>query len=462
MQREVDARRQAAADAERRALAEKQRQVDEVRLKQADLERQQRELAEERARLAAAADLRRKLDEERVRVEAAVAEQQKHLDAQRRIADDEAAEQRRLDDALRKQAELVDQQRKLDEVRRRHAEAAEQQRAAAQNDFLAACQTGELATVRPLVDSFGLDVRCQDGAPLQHASRGGHLSLAVFLRERGGDVNQANAHGESPLFLAAAAGHVKVAHFLMEQGALVDKTNQYGQTALIMATYGGHVAIVKELLDRGADRHVINQNGRKAIDVAKTDELKALLTVSPSPAATLLPWSVSASSQGKTTMASSLSTTSNTTATTTTNTTIATSSASVSSALSVVSIPFAELQCVPGSPSLLGRGSFGVVYRALWTPRGVAVSLGVPVALKAMTRGFCEMQQSDYDEERRRARREADLIVDIVHRGGPMLRKLVVEVYGFADGPLPHQLAKAFGQYPGKGTAHILCAFDSL
>ena len=38
-----------------------------------------------------------------------------------------------------------------------------------------------------------------------------------------------------------------------------------------------------------------------------------------------------------------------------------------------------------------------------------------------------------------------------------MLRKLVVEVYGFADGPLPHELAEAFGQFPGKGTAHTSC-----
>ena len=74
---------------------------------------------------------------------------------------------------------------------------------------------------------------------------------------------------------------------LIAQGAKVDARANNGQTPLHKAANGGdrkddrpgpgHLAAAKVLLKHGADPHAKDNSGRSPLDLASTEEMKALL-----------------------------------------------------------------------------------------------------------------------------------------------------------------------------------------
>ena len=149
----------------------------------------------------------------------------------------------------------------------------------------------------------------------------GQLSRLEALLSRGrglhGDGTLADSSGYTPLHYASRSGHSECARLLLRSGAEPDATTNGGATALHRAAFGGHVQLVALLCDAKADparedgdfdaplhkaaaqgheavaqallrrcpaaAALRNRRGRTPADVAKSDELRALLLAAAPP-----------------------------------------------------------------------------------------------------------------------------------------------------------------------------------
>jgi ankyrin repeat protein len=209
------------------------------------------------------------------------------------------------------------------------------------NDFFAAIGTGDVQTVRALLDLHPelLEQSSVEGAsPALTALYNGHTPLADELAARSGElsvfeaaafddtarlhelidadraaVDSWSADGWQPLHLAAFFGRTEAARALLDADAAVDEysRNPIGVQPLHAAAAGQHAEIVwlliaseadvnapqqlgwrpihsatrnadvesiKALLSAGADPSQANDEGKTAFDLADTDEVRKLLS----------------------------------------------------------------------------------------------------------------------------------------------------------------------------------------
>ena len=89
------------------------------------------------------------------------------------------------------------------------------------------------------------------------------------------DVRAKNKNGSTPLHRAA---DIATAKLLVDRGADVGAKDIWEKTPLHRASYWNRIEIAKLLIDRGADVEAKdNIDGRTPLDVAQSDEMKALL-----------------------------------------------------------------------------------------------------------------------------------------------------------------------------------------
>lgn len=98
---------------------------------------------------------------------------------------------------------------------------------------------------QPAVESH----KNQDGA-----SAKGEAMIHLLL-DKGADVNQPSARGETPLHAAAAFGRLATVKTLLQHKASIDAHDRFGLSALGHAAVNGHADLVKYLLDEGASPH---------------------------------------------------------------------------------------------------------------------------------------------------------------------------------------------------------------
>ena len=96
----------------------------------------------------------------------------------------------------------------------------------------------------------------------------------------------------------------------------------------------------------------------------------------------------------------------------------------------------------------IGQGAYGAVFRAMWMPKHPSVMGSKAVAVKLMTRSAAAVADLNYDEELQRSYDEAKKTVQIRKSGGPALADLVIEIYGFTQGPLPASLVSVESGIP--------------
>jgi ankyrin repeat protein len=82
----------------------------------------------------------------------------------------------------------------------------------------------------------------------------------------------------TPLGTAATFGANEVAQVLLDHGADTEKTSDHGNTPLHAAAANGNRELVELLLDHGASRDAKTTEGQTPADLARNDELQALLT----------------------------------------------------------------------------------------------------------------------------------------------------------------------------------------
>jgi ankyrin repeat protein len=93
----------------------------------------------------------------------------------------------------------------------------------------------------------------QDSFPsLIKATYAGNVEAIKRLLEKGADINQRDASGDTSLILAARFGKLGVVKILLEKGADINATNRRGDTALNWAIGNEHKDIVKLLLEKRA------------------------------------------------------------------------------------------------------------------------------------------------------------------------------------------------------------------
>lgn len=101
--------------------------------------------------------------------------------------------------------------------------------------------------------------------PLHTAAANGRVEILSWLLDIGGDPNQANSLGNTPL-MQAAPGHDPAVKLLCERRADVQRRNANGETALHLA--GGWLKCVRILLERGAEVDARDGTGRTPLHCA--------------------------------------------------------------------------------------------------------------------------------------------------------------------------------------------------
>lgn len=118
------------------------------------------------------------------------------------------------------------------------------------------------------------------GTPLAVACDRGHSRVVARLLSAGAEVDRPSWAGGTALYVASARGHDAVVSQLLEAGALVDKaltSGKAGKTSLHIACSNGHSGVASRLLKSGANVRTADARGRTPRDVARSDEIRALL-----------------------------------------------------------------------------------------------------------------------------------------------------------------------------------------
>lgn len=113
---------------------------------------------------------------------------------------------------------------------------------------------------------------------LHAAAWRGDVTEIRRLIANGADVNSASNFGTTPLHSAAVNNQLQAVKALMEQGARVDAKDSLGRTPLFAALeIGAGRTVIEALLAAGAAADAKDSLGKSPVEVAWTDELRAVL-----------------------------------------------------------------------------------------------------------------------------------------------------------------------------------------
>ena len=137
-----------------------------------------------------------------------------------------------------------------------------------------AAAAGQLTQVTALVEADGNLAKSfsPDGFPvLALAAVFGHIEVAKYLHDKGGDVNavSTNPSRYTALTGAVASGHSAIVEWLLANGAGVNYRYGAGYSPLLTAAANGHLEIVKMLLANGADLQARTHEGKSADQIAE-------------------------------------------------------------------------------------------------------------------------------------------------------------------------------------------------
>jgi hypothetical protein len=97
----------------------------------------------------------------------------------------------------------------------------------------------------------------------------------------GGDVNQSNNDGNTPLHITCLQGHLEVVEVLIAAGGDVNQSNNDGNTPLHITCLQGHLKIAEVLILNKANFLFKNNGGKTPLDAAKTDDIKQFIMNHP-------------------------------------------------------------------------------------------------------------------------------------------------------------------------------------
>jgi ankyrin repeat protein len=108
--------------------------------------------------------------------------------------------------------------------------------------------------------------------PLFYAVRDGNLPLIAVLVRHGANPNAHDGGNWTPLHFAAQGYWPEAAELLLQHGATVDARDDFGNAPLWRAVFAsrGRGDVIKVLLSAGADKNLKNNHNVSPLDLANT------------------------------------------------------------------------------------------------------------------------------------------------------------------------------------------------
>ena len=107
---------------------------------------------------------------------------------------------------------------------------------------------GNTARINLLINmGVNINIRTERGTALTIATNTSNEDIVELLIEKGGDIDQTDNQGNTPLMHVAQTGNVTIYLTLVSNNANIDLTNENGETAENIATNNGHTRIANGL-----------------------------------------------------------------------------------------------------------------------------------------------------------------------------------------------------------------------
>ena len=141
----------------------------------------------------------------------------------------------------------------------------------AQQDIFEIARSGTVDELQKILQNQPNSIHSvnKDGySLLTLATYRGNNKVAVFLIEKGADINGKSNYG-TPLMAAIVKGNKEIAEVLVKHNADVSMTDASGNSALIYAVLFKQYDLIPLLLKAKADVHAKDIRGNSSLDYAK-------------------------------------------------------------------------------------------------------------------------------------------------------------------------------------------------
>lgn len=118
----------------------------------------------------------------------------------------------------------------------------------------------------------------RNSTELVEAAFDGDMSTVIKCLEKNYDLESEDGHGHTALSEAAYQGNIDIVKHLLDRGADPNKCNDEKKSPLYRAAYNGHLPTIEILLLCGADPRIVTRQSDSAFDVAKSQEIRNLLS----------------------------------------------------------------------------------------------------------------------------------------------------------------------------------------
>ncbi len=144
---------------------------------------------------------------------------------------------------------------------------------------LEAVCTNDIKKVQKAINSGGdvNEIEIRGRTPLIIAAGNGYSEISKLLIQKKANLDICDDLGCCALMRAALCPSAQSMKYLIYNGAIIDNPDYWGTTPLIGAAYHNKVESVKLLLEAGADINFQDNKGRTAIDHAKRKTLKEMV-----------------------------------------------------------------------------------------------------------------------------------------------------------------------------------------
>lgn len=139
-------------------------------------------------------------------------------------------------------------------------------------DIFTLAKFGDLESFKEKFDAQLINSKSKHGSGLLHyAISGKQFDIALFLIEKGIDVNMTNSDGQTALHLIAVNQNVEVLKALIHESVDVNIRDKYGNNAMWTVVFnckGKNYEFVDLLMEQAPDIKTKNKAGRSPIDFA--------------------------------------------------------------------------------------------------------------------------------------------------------------------------------------------------
>ncbi len=118
---------------------------------------------------------------------------------------------------------------------------------------------------------------CWMTGSIHSAAKEGKADVVKRWLALGGDINEKDQRGATPLHCAIEGGNREVIKLLLEKGADLHQTNDIGNTPLHEAGWRGQMDVVQALVASGANPLAKAVDGKTPLDLARANQFDEIV-----------------------------------------------------------------------------------------------------------------------------------------------------------------------------------------